>query len=141
MNSLHLPKISTGRCLRSSRPHVPPYGRPAVRCRAQGKTIVHFTEEGVTVEACSGDPFTQVAEAAGVDIPLGCNQGNCGVCEVEVEKFSTVPGPDGSSGGKDLKGSGRSVIRSCIAKIPPGYARVDITQMTDQIWGVDGFDT
>eukprot|EP00983_Pelagomonas_calceolata_P025776 807323-Pelagomonas_calceolata.AAC.6 len=68
---------------------------------------------------------------------LACIQ----VCEVEVEKFSTVPGPDGSSGGKDLKGSGRSVIRSCIAKIPPGYARVDITQMTDQIWGVDGFDT
>lgn len=58
------------------------------------------------------------------------------VCEVEVEKFS----PEEPSGSK-LKGSGRSVIRACIAKIPPGYPRVEITQMTDQIWGVDGFDT
>jgi hypothetical protein len=60
------------------------------------------------------------------------------VCEVEVEKFSHDPA---NPEGVPLLGSGRSVIRSCIAKVPPGYPRVEITQMTDQIWGVDGFDT
>lgn len=39
------------------------------------------------------------------------------------------------------KSSGSTVIRACIAKLPPGYAQLKISQMTDQIWGVDGFDT
>ena len=62
---------------------------------------------------------------------------------MEIEKFSRDPGPQGSNKQEDrpLVGSGKSVIRSCIAKLPPGYERIDVSLMDDGIWGVDGFDT
>jgi len=52
------------------------------------------------------------------------------VCEVELTKCS--------------EGGGRSpvIVRACIAKLPPGYPRVEISQVPlDEIWGQDGFDT
>jgi hypothetical protein len=33
------------------------------------------------------------------------------------------------------------VARSCVAGIPPGYARIEIDDIVDAIWGVDGYDT
>jgi hypothetical protein len=33
------------------------------------------------------------------------------------------------------------VVRSCVAAVPPGYARLEVCEMVDAIWGVDGFDT
>lgn len=33
------------------------------------------------------------------------------------------------------------VVRSCIAGIPPGYAKIEIDEIVDTIWGVDGLDT
>jgi hypothetical protein len=34
------------------------------------------------------------------------------------------------------------IVRSCIARVPRGYPRIDIDAMQDDaIWGVDGFDT
>lgn len=34
-----------------------------------------------------------------------------------------------------------AVVRACITKLPPGYSRVEVAQMQDAIWGLDGFDT
>ena len=33
------------------------------------------------------------------------------------------------------------VVRTCIAAVPPGYARLEIAQLDDPIWGTDGWDT
>jgi ferredoxin len=41
-------------------------------------------QPSVKVVAQSGDALISVAEKAGVVIDLGCNQGNCGVCEVSL---------------------------------------------------------
>ncbi len=96
-------------------------------------TYVVYIRNAVLYCLCVGS--LQAAQKAGVDVQLGCNLGNCGVCELELEKFSE----DGSTG--TLKSSGVQVIRSCIARIPPGYVRLELNEMADQIWGVDGFDT
>lgn len=34
-----------------------------------------------------------------------------------------------------------AVVRACITKVPPGYSRIEVAQMEDAIWGLDGFDT
>eukprot|EP00775_Hariotina_reticulata_P002269 gene2269-2581_t len=34
-----------------------------------------------------------------------------------------------------------AVVRACITKLPPGYSRIEVAQMEDAIWGLDGFDT
>lgn len=71
-----------------------------------------------------------MAERAGADVELGCNTGNCGVCEVELTKFDDVRGDSSSI-----------VVRSCITVLPRGYSRIEIDSMGDSIWGLDGFDT
>jgi hypothetical protein len=38
-------------------------------------------------------------------------------------------------------GSSPAVVRACVTKLPPGYSRVEVAQMQDAIWGLDGFDT
>ncbi|PRW20476.1 (2Fe-2S)-binding [Chlorella sorokiniana] len=85
----------------------------------------------VTVDAQPGQNIWEVAKDAGVDITLGCSQGSCGVCEVEVWKYSS-----GDSSGSN------GVARACIAGIPPGYQRLEIREMAvDDFWSVDGYDT
>jgi hypothetical protein len=69
---------------------------------------------------------------------------------MELEKFSRPVKLDQSSkstsvGSSDsdagLVGSGGQVVRTCIARIPPGYERLELSQLLDAVWGVDGFDT
>lgn len=71
-----------------------------------------------------------MAARSGVVINLGCCSNSCGICEVEVVKVS-------ASGVQ----SDPVVVRSCVVGVPPGYARIEIDDITDAIWGVDGFDT
>ena len=55
--------------------------------------------------------------------------------KVEVRK---VAAGDSSTG----DGGTGAMVRACIAKLPPGYARVEIHAMQDdQIWGLDAWDT
>jgi ferredoxin len=65
---------------RRCRVHSQPEGQ------AQHLMTVHFREEGVTTTAAPGDNLIEVAAAAGVTIPTGCWQGNCGVCEVRAAR-------------------------------------------------------
>lgn len=53
--------------------------------------------------------------------------------QVEVRKFqdSAEPGSVESP----------TVVRACITKVPPGYSRIEISQLSDSIWGSDGWDT
>ncbi|KAL4854814.1 hypothetical protein ACK3TF_004511 [Chlorella vulgaris] len=85
----------------------------------------------VTVDALPGQNLWEVAKEAGADITLGCSQGSCGICEVEVHKYSS---------GSAQPSVG--VVRACIAGVPPGYSRLEVRDVPDDdIWGVDGFDT
>jgi ferredoxin len=45
---------------------------------------VHFLLEDLLVEAPSGTPLQQIADAAGADITFGCRTGTCGTCRVRV---------------------------------------------------------
>jgi ferredoxin len=49
---------------------------------AKPPVTVVFVDEKKSAVATPGEVLADVAERAGVDIQLGCNQGNCGVCEV-----------------------------------------------------------
>ncbi|KAF6266426.1 hypothetical protein COO60DRAFT_452880 [Scenedesmus sp. NREL 46B-D3] len=107
----------------------------AAQKAASSQLTVYFREEDVTVTAAAGEDLVDVAQRGGVAIPTGCWQGNCGVCEVEVFKYSGDADKDSSAG------SSPAVVRACITKLPPGYSRVEVAQMQDAIWGLDGFDT
>ena len=92
---------------------------------------VHFTCADVVVTAPPGTNIYELAQQSGLDtITVGCCSGNCGICEVEVRKYS-----EGSEDTTPV------VVRSCITPLPPGYPRVEICEMLDDVWGVDGFDT
>ncbi|KIY93881.1 ferredoxin [Monoraphidium neglectum] len=104
--------------------------------------VVYFTAEDVVTEAMPGDVIMEVAGRCGITIPGGCYSGNCGICEVEVRKFADGQDGGSSGSGSSSGGGGGAVVRSCIARLPPGYARVEIDALQDdQIWGLDGFDT
>ena len=34
-----------------------------------------------------------------------------------------------------------AVVRSCIARVPPGYDRIEVDLLDDPMWGSDGWDT
>ena len=34
-----------------------------------------------------------------------------------------------------------AVVRSCIARVPPGYARIEVDVLDDPMRGSDGWDT
>ncbi|BDA48199.1 hypothetical protein COCOBI_11-4590 [Coccomyxa sp. Obi] len=74
-----------------------------------------------------------VAERAGVHLETGCNTGSCGICEVEVRNVQ--------AGGLPSSSEAPAVVRACIAKVPPGYERMEVSQLCDSIWGTDGWDT
>lgn len=91
---------------------------------------IKFVSDDVLTMAKPGENLWAVAERCGVSIPLSCGRGDCGSCEMEVKKWNL----DGSQ-------AGTSVVRTCIAAVPPGYDRLEIDAMEDAIWGADGFDT
>lgn len=33
-----------------------------------------------------------------------------------------------------------SVVRACVAGVPPGYRLIEIDDVEDPVWGVDGMD-
>lgn len=55
--------------------------------------------------------------------------------QVEVFKFTGDAATDAGAA------SSPAVVRACVTKLPPGYARVEVAAMSDAIWGLDGFDT
>lgn len=105
------------------------------RCSSEkhvGELItVKFTTDDVWTHATPGQNLLEVASQCGVSIPTGCLSGSCGACEVEFVKYDDTTGTPSSS---------RVVVRACITKLPPGYQRVDVEELRDPIWGVDGFN-
>ncbi|KAK9902122.1 hypothetical protein WJX75_005173 [Coccomyxa subellipsoidea] len=89
--------------------------------------------QDISIEGEPREPLTQVAERAGVHLETGCNTGSCGICEVEVRKFQETGVPSSVEA--------PAVVRACITKVPPGYSRIEISQLSDSIWGSDGWDT
>ena len=75
---------------------------------------VHFLPDDVTIEAAVGEPFLEVANRAGVAIPVGCLMGSCHACEVELD-------------------DGRSIC-SCISSIPLGRSHLTVTLFSDPTW-------
>lgn len=57
--------------------------------------------------------------------------------QVEVYKYAEDVGPIEAKKLSDEP----AVVRACITKVPPGYSRIEVAQMQDAIWGLDGFDT
>lgn len=106
-----------------------------LRCNAADSVSVLFASPwDVTTEARPGELLYDVAHRAGVDITLGCCTGNCGVCEVEVKKFDCTDGVSAEDGAP-------IVVRSCVTPVPSLYRRIQIEQLSDAIWGLDGYDT
>ena len=98
---------------------------------------VYFVDSDVIANAAPGTMLYEVAEQNGVEgISIGCGQGSCGICEVEVKKFSRDVGEDET----EVPGI---VVRSCVTPVPRGdYRRIQVSEMLeDPIWGTDGFDT
>jgi len=98
---------------------------------------VYFVDSDVLALAAPGTMLYEVAERNGVEgISIGCSQGSCGICEVEVKKFSR----DAEEAEEDIPGI---VVRSCVTPVPRGdYRRIQVSEMLeDPIWGTDGFDT
>lgn len=62
-----------------------------------------------------------------------CQISFCGVQQVEVRKHQK----DGGSSDGDAP----AVVRACIMRVPPGYDRIEVSQLSDSIWGSDGWDT
>lgn len=88
----------------------------------------------ITVEAQPGQNLWEVANAAGAHITLGCSQGSCGICEIEVWRYG------GSGSSSTVPSTG--IVRACIAGVPSGFTRLEVREVPDDvIWGVDGFDT
>jgi hypothetical protein len=57
--------------------------------------------------------------------------------QVEVRKYKESAGA-GEGGDEPPPGV---VVRSCVTPLPPGYERVEVIELIDDIWGLDGFDT
>ncbi len=60
--------------------------------------------------------------------------------QVEVKKIQHAAA--GAAPGSQATPGPGAVVRACIARLPPGYERIEIESLQDdQIWGLDGFDT
>ena len=66
---------------------------------------------------------------------MGCHQGNCGICEVEIIKQRRAGEEEYEKDPSEI------VVRSCVAAVPRGWDRIEVSFMEDDIWNVDGFDT
>lgn len=76
---------------------------------------IKFVPDDVTVNAEVGEPWLQVAERAGVNIPTGCLMGSCHACEVEIEGQADP-------------------ICACISAVPPGQPELTINLFVDPTW-------
>lgn len=100
------------------------------RASSSNDVQVVFTDASVTAVAKPGEPISEVASTAGVDLQYGCFTGSCGVCEMELRKFD----------GQGAEGAA-VVVRTCVAVVPSGFSRIQLAEMQDSVWGMDGFDT
>jgi len=102
-----------------------------------------FGDVSLSIYAQPGEILCDIAERCGVDIPVGCCTGNCGVCEVEIRKYlDTSSSVDGSSHPSSSQGAS-IVVRACVTPIPSREVatRIEVEELTDAIWGLDGYDT
>lgn len=124
-----------------TRPHPASPSPPPPACRAASDATsstttpaatvqVVFQDAGITATGTPGQPIADLASSAGVELHYGCFTGSCGVCEMELRKFDTN-GTEGAA----------VTVRTCIAVVPSGFARIELAEMDDGIWGMDGFDT
>ncbi|KXZ46476.1 hypothetical protein GPECTOR_43g912 [Gonium pectorale] len=140
------PALATGDASASSAAAVTTAAPPPAAASSPPKTdevIVYFRQEGTSTVARPGEDFLEVASRCRADIPTGCLHGSCGVCEVELFKYSREEGQEGEGreGGWRETGS-PAVLRACVAKVPRGWGRVEVGMMSiDQVWGQDGWDT
>lgn len=116
----------------------------AVRVEDDGKASMNVdfvSADGMRISTTgkAGELIADVAHRSGFDITLGCCTGNCGICEVEVRKFEEFESENGNDGLGDAPAA--MVVRSCVTPLPPGYSRIEVTELVDDIWGLDGFDT
>jgi ferredoxin len=74
---------------------------------------VHFLPDNVKVAAAVGESLLDVADRAGIQIPMGCMSGSCHACEVTMNDED---------------------VRSCITAIPPGAAVVTVQLFSDPSW-------
>ena len=65
---------------------------------------ITFLPGQIVTKATPGLMLAQVAEDAGVPISVGCGEGQCGACEVEIKK-------EGDAGDA-------FVVRSCVTPVP-----------------------
>lgn len=98
--------------------------------------VVEFVSSDGSRISASGKPGQIIADIAHknhFEIDLGCCTGNCGVCEVEVRKYETLD---------EMQDEPPSiVVRSCVTPLPPGYSKIEVSELVDDIWALDGFDT
>lgn len=106
------------------------FARQEAANRSEGDVAIKFVSDDIRTMAKPGENLWAVAERCNISIPLSCGRGDCGSCEMEVKKWNL--------GGSQ---AATSVVRTCIAAVPPGYDRLEIDAMEDAIWGADGFDT
>lgn len=105
------------------------------RCRATSKDDtalmeIYFVESDILTHAKPGSLLCEVAEDAGVHVSLGCGSGQCGMCEMEVKKYST----------HDAEDSVGVVVRTCVTPVPKctDYKRLEVSEFVDPIWGYNG---
>lgn len=91
---------------------------------------IHFLQSDVVTHAQPGTMLCEVAEEAGVVVSYGCGSGQCGMCEMEIKKYSLDDHDDSPVG---------IVVRSCVTPVPRniGYKFWEVSEFVDAIWGQD----
>lgn len=79
---------------------------------------IRFQPSNIETVATPGLMLAQVAEDAGVPISVGCGEGQCGACEVEIRKGGGLE--DGF------------VVRSCVTPVP----RAELVAEGGELWEV-----
>lgn len=81
-------------------------------------TKVLFIPDNAQISASPGEPLSEVARRAGVDIIESCGVGDCGTCEVMMVEQAT---------------GDRVYLKSCVAKIPKDDKTLIIDTVGDSI--------
>lgn len=91
---------------------------------------IHFLETDAVIRATPGAMLSEVAEEAGVVVSYGCGSGQCGMCEMEIKKYSLEEGEDSPVG---------IVVRSCVTPVPRNvdFKFWEVSEFVDSIWGQD----
>lgn len=74
---------------------------------------VRFQETGVAIAVPPKTPLRPLGLLAGASIPYSCNEGDCAVCEQQLQN-------------SDNDASGGRFVRMCVARVPKGKPRITI---------------